>query len=154
MGIIKTFMNDDTFLKKGFSISTDKSLLDFEMIFNFLSQESYWAKGISKERLEKAIQHSICYGLYHQQKQIGFARLITDESTFAYVADVFILPDYRKQGLSKWLVQSIINNDDLKGIKRWLLATLDAHGLYKQFGFEPLKSADRFLEILTPYQTH
>ena len=147
-------MNDDTFLKKGFSISTDKSLLDFEAIFNFLSQESYWAKGISKERLEKAIQHSICYGLYHQQKQIGFARLITDESTFAYVADVFVLPDYRKQGLSKWLMQTIINNDDLKGIKRWLLATLDAHGLYQQFGFEPLKAADRFLEILRPYQTH
>ncbi|WP_155977811.1 GNAT family N-acetyltransferase [Pedobacter glucosidilyticus] len=154
MGIIKTFMNDDAFLKKGFNISTDKSLLDFEVIYNFLSQESYWAKGISKERLAKAIQHSICYGLYHEQKQIGFARLITDESTFAYVADVFVLPAYRKQGLSKWLVQTIINHDDFKGIKRWLLATLDAHGLYQQFGFEPLKSADRFLEILTPYQNN
>jgi N-acetylglutamate synthase-like GNAT family acetyltransferase len=144
-------INDDHFINKGFNISTDKTLLNFEMIYQYLDQESYWAKGIPKDRLKRAIDNSMCFGVYHQNKQIGFARVITDKATFAYLADVFILNAYRKQGLSKWLVQTIVEHPDLQGLRRWSLATADAHGLYKQFGFAPITGADRWMEIFKPY---
>ncbi|TKB97530.1 GNAT family N-acetyltransferase [Pedobacter cryophilus] len=147
----KVFINDASYLAKGFLISTDKSLLDFDFIFNFLNHQSYWAKGISKEKLQMAIQESVCFGIYHEQQQIGFARVISDKSTFAYLADVFIIPAYRKQGLSKWLVQTILAYADFKDLKRWLLATADAHELYKKFGFDSLSQPDRFMQIFTPY---
>jgi N-acetylglutamate synthase-like GNAT family acetyltransferase len=147
----KVFINDASYLAKGFLISTDKSLLDVDFIFNFLNTQSYWAKGISKEKLQTAIQESVCFGVYHEQQQIGFARVISDKSTFAYLADVFIIPAYRKQGLSKWLVQTILAYADFKDLRRWLLATADAHELYKKFGFEPLNQPDRFMQIFTPY---
>lgn len=149
---MKIIINDEAFLNKGFSISTDKTLLDFDMIYNYLDKESYWAKGIPVERLKNAIEHSICFGVYHHKKQIGFARVITDQATFAYIADVFILSEYRKQGLSKWLIQTIRNYPLLQGLRRWSLATADAHGLYSQFDFVSISNADRWMEILTPYQ--
>jgi N-acetylglutamate synthase-like GNAT family acetyltransferase len=116
-----------------------------------LNNQSYWAKGISKVQLQKAIENSISFGVYHHQQQIGFARVISDKSTFAYLADVFIIQDFRKQGLSKWLLQNILAHADLKDLRRWLLATADAHHLYKKFGFEALNNPDRFMQILTPY---
>src|SRR6476661_2369189 len=118
-------MNNDLYKQKGFVVSTDKNLLDLDMIFSFIGTESYWGKGISKPQVEKSIENSLCFGVYHHQKQIGFARVITDYSTFAYLADVFIITTYRKQGLSKWLVQTIIHHQDLQGLRRWLLATAD-----------------------------
>lgn len=146
------FINDDSFFKKGYKISTDKNLLDFEVIFNYLSGESYWAAGIPRERQEKAIQNSMCFGIYHEGKQAGFARVITDNATFAYICDVFVLGAYRGEGLSKWLMQSIVQHPDLQGLRRWSLATADAHGLYKQFGFSPLSKPQNWMEKFKPYQ--
>lgn len=145
-------VNDSHFTAKGFLISTDKELLDFNVIYHYLDQESYWAKGIPAERLQRAIDNSMCFGVYHQKKQIGFARVITDKATFAYLADVFVLDQYRKQGLSKWLMQTITQHPDLQGMRRWSLATADAHGLYAQFGFTTLTNPHRWMEVYQPYQ--
>lgn len=144
-------MNAENFYKKGFLISTDKNLLDRAMIFQFINDQSYWGKGIQKAILEESIENSTCFGVYKQRQQIGFARVITDKATFAYLADVFILPAHRKQGLSKWLVQHILEYPELKGLRRWLLATADAHGLYAQMGFSPIKKPETFMEIVSPY---
>jgi N-acetylglutamate synthase-like GNAT family acetyltransferase len=147
----KVIMNDDAFLKKGFQISTDKALLDIDTIHFFLDKLSYWGKGVSIKTVEISIQNSICFGVYHNQKQVGFARVITDQATFAYLCDVFVLPDYRKSGLSKWLLQTIRNHPNLQNLRRWSLATADAHGLYEQFGFRQLKNHDRWMEIFQPH---
>jgi GNAT superfamily N-acetyltransferase len=145
-------MNDDAFLKKGFQISTDKNLLDFEMMYKYLSEDSYWAKGIPAERLKKAIENSLCFGVYKQNEQVGFARTVTDMATFAYICDVFILPEYRNLGLSKWLIQTIAGHPELQGLRRWSLATSDAHGLYSQFGFTLLSRPENWMEKFKPYQ--
>ncbi|HLY27218.1 MAG TPA: GNAT family N-acetyltransferase [Aggregatilineales bacterium] len=129
-----------------FTISTDRARLDLAVIHGFLSQ-SYWSKGIPMEIVQRAIEHSLCFGVYHLSQQVGFARLITDYTTFAYLADVFIVEAYRGQGLSKWLVESILKHPDVQGLRRWMLATRDAHGLYRQFGFEPLDDPSRFMQI-------
>lgn len=128
----------------GFIISTDKSLLDTEVIHNFLSNESYWVKGIPKELVEASIENSIlCYGVYDSNpnngnaKQVGFARVVSDLVRFSWLADVFILPEYRGRGLSKWLMSVITEHPKLKGTS-FLLATKDAHSLYEQYGFKPL----------------
>jgi len=144
-------MNDAIFEQKGFSISTDKNLLDVQLIYNFLEQDSYWARGIPVEVLQKAIANSMCFGVYKHNDQIGFARVITDNATFAYLCDVFILNNYRGLGLSKWLIQTIVNHPELQGLRRWSLATADAHGLYKQFGFTTITKPERFMEVFTPY---
>jgi GNAT superfamily N-acetyltransferase len=149
---MKVYMNDKKFIDKGFTISTDKSLLDEALIYRFLDQDSYWARGIPPEKLHKALENSLCFGVYFYLAQIGFARVVTDGATFAYLCDVFILPNYRGLGLSKWLMQTIIAHDDLQGLRRWSLATADAHGLYAQFGFSPLSSPDRWMEIFSPYK--
>jgi len=149
---IKVIMNDDAFFKKGFLISTDKTLLDITCIHHFLDQLSYWGKGISMQTVQTSIKNSLCFGVYHQQKQVGFARVITDHATFAYLCDVFILPAYRKSGLSKWLIQTIRNYPNLQSLRRWTLATADAHGLYEQFGFMRMKNQDRWMEIFQPKQ--
>lgn len=149
---MKAIMNDDVFLKKGFSISTDKSLIDFETIYHYLENESYWAKGLPAGVLKKAIENSICFGIYQQGKQAGFARVVTDRATFAYICDVFTLPDYRRLGLSKWLIQTIKQYPELQGLRRWSLATADAHGLYEQFGFTIISKPERWMEIFTPYK--
>lgn len=146
-----TFMNDKSFENKGFVISTDKTLLDIDAIYNYLNDDSYWAQGIPRQALEKGIQNSMCFGVYAENKFAGFARVITDNATFAYLCDVFILPSYRKKGLSKWLVQTIVNHPDLQGLRRWSLATADAQGLYNQFGFTQVTKPERWMEIFTPY---
>jgi len=147
---IKVIMNDDAFFKKGFLISTDTALLNITLIHHFLDQLSYWGKGISLQTVQTSIQNSLCFGVYQHQKQVGFARLVTDKATFAYLCDVFILPDFRKSGLSKWLLQTIRHHPDLQNLRRWTLATADAHGLYEQFGFMRMKNQDRWMEIFQP----
>jgi GNAT superfamily N-acetyltransferase len=145
-------INDEAFLKKGFAISTDQSLIDFESVYKYLAEDSYWAKGIPAERLGNAITNSLCFGIYKQNTQAGFARVVTDKATFAYICDVFIMPDFRGMGLSKWLLQTIVEHPELQGLRRWSLATADAHGLYSQFGFTPLSRAERWMEKFKPYQ--
>ncbi len=146
-------MNDDSFVTKGFRISTDQSLLDFEMIYKYLNGESYWAKGVPVEVLRRAIENSLCFGIYKQNSQAGFSRVITDKATFAYICDVFIVAEYRKLGLSKWLVQTIVEHAELQGLRRWSLATADAHGLYSQFGFTSISRPESWMEKFKPYQS-
>ena len=128
-------------------ISTDKSLLDFDVIYGFLS-ESYWAKGRPLEIIKKSIENSLCFGVYLKGKQIGFARVVTDYATFAWIADVFIVENHRGNGYSKKLLESILLHPEMKNMKRWILATKDAHTLYNKFGFRQLKNPERFMEIV------
>jgi GNAT superfamily N-acetyltransferase len=144
-------MNDRFFLEKGFFISTDKNLIDLNVIYEYLDKDSYWAQNIPLETLRKAVQNSLCFGIYKDASQVGLARVITDNATFAYICDVFVLPDFRGLGLSKWLMQTIVNYPELQGLRRWSLATADAHGLYSQFGFTPVIRPDRWMEIYKPY---
>ena len=137
------------FGKDGFTISTEKEKLDIELIHSFLNR-TYWAEGISKETIRRSIEGSLCFGVFENDKQVGFARMITDKATFAYLADVFIIEEYRGRGLSKWLMEVIMSHPDLQGLRRMILATKDAHGLYKQFGFTPLINVDRWMHILDP----
>lgn len=116
-------------------ISTDKGLIDIDFVFNYLNKVAYWSKGISRELVEKSIEHSLCFSVLLQGKQIGFARLVTDYATFAYLGDVFIDPAYRGKGYSKQMMQFIVSYPGLEVLRRWILMTSDAHGLYQQFGF-------------------
>jgi GNAT superfamily N-acetyltransferase len=149
---MRTIMNDKAFHEKGYIISTDKGLIDFNAVYNYLSEDSYWAKGITPERLKRAIEGSICFGVYKGSQQAGFTRVVTDKATFAYICDVFILDGHRRLGLSKWLMQTIKEHPELQGLRRWSLATADAHKLYEQFGFTPLSKPGNWMEIFTPYQ--
>ncbi|MBI3137490.1 MAG: GNAT family N-acetyltransferase [Sphingobacteriales bacterium] len=124
--------------KEDFLISTDPVLLEMDVIHGYLSGESYWAQGIPLPVLQKALSNSLCFGLYREGHQVGFARLVTDKATFAYLADVFILPEQRGRGLSKWLIEVIQSHPELQGLRRWMLMTRDAQGLYKQFGWTVL----------------
>ena len=133
-----------------FTISTDKSRLQFDVIQSFLENDSYWAQSRTFEQTRTAIEHSICFGVYHDDKQIGFARVVSDQATFAYVGDVFIVNEYRGRGLSKWLMETIIAHPDLQGLRRWVLATRDAHGLYEKTGFGQLVHPDRWMELTAP----
>ena len=132
-----------------YQVSSDPQLLDVEIIHGFLSQ-SYWAKNIPRELMDRAIRNSLCFGVYLGKKQAGFARVITDQATFAYLADVFILPEHRNRGLSKMMMDFIVADPRLQGLRRFLLATLDAHGLYRQFGFQPLSHPEHFMTIHKP----
>jgi GNAT superfamily N-acetyltransferase len=134
---------------KKITISTDKAKLDLAMIHEFLSH-SYWAAGVPLETVRKSIEHSLCFGVYEDDQQIGFARVISDYSTFAYLADVFILESQRGRGLARLLMQHIIGHADLQGLRRFALATRDAHGLYRQFGFTELARPDFQMEIARP----
>lgn len=129
--------------KDEYLISTDSLLLNIDVIHNYLSTESYWALNVPREVVETSIQNSLCFGLYKEGIQIGFARLITDRATFAYLADVFILEAYRGKGLSKWLIATIQAHPELQGLRRWMLGTRDAHGLYEQFGWTQMDEDTR-----------
>ncbi|GAB3642089.1 GNAT family N-acetyltransferase [Spirosoma arcticum] len=129
-----------------YSISTDKSRLDLPLIQQFLSQESYWAQNVPLDVVVRSIANSLCFGVYQQDRQIGFARVITDQATFAYLSDVFILPEHRGKGLSKLLMEKISNWPTLQGLRRWVLATQDAHALYEQFGFTALDKPEIFMQ--------
>lgn len=130
-----------------FLFSDEKEKLQTDIIYNYLSKESYWAQHIPLTTVLAAIEGSICFGVYNQEQQIGFARVITDKATFAYLADVFILPEYRGKGLSKHLMRFIMDAPYLQGLRRFMLATKDAHSLYTQYGFTALKQPERIMEI-------
>ena len=133
-----------------FTISTDPSRLDMNAVYDFLSR-SYWAKARPRERTDAAFANSLAFGLYDGDRQIGMGRVITDFSIVAYLGDIFIHEDYRAHGLGKWLVQSILEHPDLKHVRRWLLATDDAHDLYRQFGFEKLSDVEKWMQRLRPF---
>jgi len=118
-----------------YHITTNISKLDVNVIHQYLCEESYWAKGIPKDVVERSIANSLCFGLFYKDEQVGFARLITDKATFAYLADVFVLKEHRGKGLSKWLMKTIQAHPELQNLRRWLLTTKDAHGLYEQLGW-------------------
>ncbi len=133
-----------------FAISTDENLLQIDAIHKFLTEESYWAKTRTKEQTVTAIKNSLPFGVYKGENLIGFARVVTDYATFAYLGDVFILDEFRGKGLSKWLMEVIINHPDLQGFRRWVLATKDAHALYEKYGFTELKHPTRWMEKAAP----
>lgn len=126
----------------------DPARLERDMIYAYLSGESYWAAGLPRDVFERSLAGSLCFGVYVAGKQVGFARMITDQATFAYLADVFVLPDWRGRGISKALLAHIVDHPGLQGLRRMLLATADAHGLYAQFGFTALSSPQRMMERL------
>jgi GNAT superfamily N-acetyltransferase len=128
-----------------FAISTDPQRLDVDAIAEMLNR-SYWASGRSRERLEHALANSLVFGLYDGDRQIGLARIVSDYAIFAYLCDVFIHEDYRGNSLGKWLMETVHNHPDLQGLRRWLLATRDAHGLYAQYGWKPLANPERWME--------
>ncbi len=129
-----------------FIITDNREALDIEVIHGFL-RESYWAKDIPRVIVEKSLAHSLCFGLFCRNSQIGFARAITDHATFAYLADVFILPGFRRQGLASWLVSCAVSHPEMQGLRRILLATADAHDLYRGCGFSQLRTPGNFMEI-------
>ena len=130
----------------GFEISTDPDRVDVAQTHRFLSEESYWAAGVPREVVERSIAGSLVFGIYKGMKQVGFARVVSDRATFAWVGDVFVLPEYRGHALGKWLMECIVSHPDLQGLRRWMLATRDAHDLYAKYGFTPLHDPTRFME--------
>lgn len=140
-------MKDITIYKDQFSISTDKSRLDIDSIHEFLSTKAYWCLNIPKEKVQTAIENSLCFGVYEAGKQVGFARVITDFSTIAYLGDVYILEEYRGKGLSKWLMETIMNHEGLQELRRWILLTGDAHELYRQYGWTNIADPTKWMEL-------
>ena len=131
-------------------ISTDRSRLDVELIHDFLSRTSYWASGRTLEVVQRSIENSLAFGIYMENHQVGFARVVTDYATFAWVADVFVLTEHRGRGLSKWLMEVMLSHRRLQGFRRWVLATKDAHELYARFGFIPMHRPERWMERPDP----
>jgi N-acetylglutamate synthase-like GNAT family acetyltransferase len=137
-------------LPAGYRFATGFDSMDFEAVHACLAR-SYWSPGVSRELVERAAANSMCFGIFHERDgQVGYARVVSDKTTFAYLADVFVLESHRGKGLSKWLVQAIQADADLQGLRRFLLATRDAHGLYAQFGFTPIAAPERLMEIVRP----
>ncbi|MEY4729209.1 MAG: hypothetical protein RL020_367 [Pseudomonadota bacterium] len=140
--------------KENYLVSTNPSLLDVDAIHAFLFR-SYWAEGIAKPVVARAIEYSLCFGLYQDREQVGFARIITDRTAFAYLCDVYVLEAHRGKGLGEWLMQCVASHPDLQSVRRFCLFTKDAHGLYERFGFRSAKNPDRYMELFRPgiYQT-
>ena len=136
--------------KDNFTISTDPARLDMYAITEMLTR-AYWAAGRPRERTERALANSLVFGLYDGEKQIGLARVVSDYAVFAYLCDVFIHEDYRTHGLGKWLIETVMSHPDLQGLRRWTLATRDAHGLYRQFGWDDLHNPENWMQILRPF---
>lgn len=137
-----------------FIFSDDKQKIDPIAVHHYLSTQSYWAKGIPLEVVQRSIENSLCFGIYKDTRQVGFARWITDKATFGYLADVYVEEQYRGQGLSKKLVSLMMFHKDLQGLRRYVLATVDAHGLYARFGFKAIENPERMMAIVIndPYQ--
>lgn len=140
-------MQDQVWTRGEYTISTEKKRLDVGVIHDFLTH-SYWAAGIPLETVERSLEHSLAFGVYHGERQVGLARIITDYTTFAYLADVFILEEYRGRGLSKWLMKAVVEHPALQGLRRWILFTRDAHGLYEKVGFTASSTPERMMERL------
>ncbi len=142
--------------RDGFTISTDRADLDLDVIWRYLHNESYWAKGLPRDLFERSVDRSLSFGLFEGEPgtgaQIGFSRVVTDEATFAWLCDVFVLPAYRGRGLAAWMMDVVKGHPDLQVQRSFTLATRDAHGLYARFGWEPVE-AGRFMRIARPYRT-
>jgi GNAT superfamily N-acetyltransferase len=136
----------DQWRRGDFEISTDKTRVDLAAVHAFLSTESYWATGVPLDVVRRSIEGSMVFGVYRGSEQVGFARVVSDKATFAWIGDVFIVGAYRGQGLGKWLMECIVTHPELQGLRRWILATRDAHGLYAQSGFTELHDPARFME--------
>lgn len=132
-----------------YTIDTDPARINLDLVHGFLT-EAYWSKGIPRETVRRSIKNSLVFGVYRGTRQVGFARVITDRATFAYVGDVFILPAERGQGLATWLIEVVIGHPELQGLRRWVLLTRDAHGLYRQVGFTELADPARYMEKVDP----
>jgi GNAT superfamily N-acetyltransferase len=144
-----TTENPNEWRREGFTVSTDRSKLDRRVIHEFLAG-SYWAKAIPREIVDRSIENALCFGLYEEDRQVGFARVITDRATFAYLADVFVLESHRGRGLAAWLMECILAHPDLRGLRRWMLVTRDAHPLYRKVGFRELAHPERIMEMTFP----
>jgi GNAT superfamily N-acetyltransferase len=131
-------------------VSDEPERLDRERVWRFLSNESYWAAGISRRTVDKAIEQSLCFGLYRAGAQVGFGRVVTDRATFAYLCDVFVDAEARGAGLGEWMVSCVLEHPELQGLRRICLMTRDAHKLYERFGFRPMPDPARYLEIHRP----
>lgn len=132
-----------------YEITTDSARFDLGVIHEFLAT-SYWARGIPRSLVERSLRHSLAFGAFHGQRQVGFARVTTDYATVAYIGDVFVVPEHRRRGVAKLLMRAVLAHPDLQGLRRLLLVTRDAHGLYAQFGFQPLTEPDHFMTIHDP----
>ena len=144
---LKKLKQRDVWYNNSYTLSSDKNRLDIHMILNFLQTESYWAQDITLAELERAIDHSVCFGLYNiHGNQVGFARVVTDYRTIAYVGDIFLLKEYRGKGLGKWMTEILCTHKDLQKVKRWLLATRDRQDFYKHFGFTDVKKPEIYME--------
>ncbi len=141
----------DNWRRDSYEISTDPARLQVDAIYAYLSR-SYWATGRPRDVVVRSLAGSLCFGLYHSERQIGLARVVTDRATFAYVCDVYVLDEYQGQGLGKWLIRVVTTHPELQGLRRWSLATRDAHGLYRQFGFQNLAAPDAWMERFDPGQ--
>jgi GNAT superfamily N-acetyltransferase len=139
----------ETFEREGYLISTDPAKFDLDAIHAYLVR-AYWCEGIPRETMERAIANSLCFALLRGKAQIGFARVVTDSATYAYLCDVYVLEEYRDKGLGKWLMECVIGHPALQGLRRFSLATRDAHNLYRQFGFRELSKPESMMEILRP----
>lgn len=133
-----------------YSFSTDRNKLDLPLIHKFLSTQAYWSLNIPFATVKRSVENSLCFGVYQDDSQVGFARVISDYATIAYLGDVFILPEHRGRGLSKRLIATIMAHPDLQGLRRWMLLTSDAHGLYQQYGWKSIVNPDRYMEIANP----
>jgi GNAT superfamily N-acetyltransferase len=140
-------LNSRTYYKDGFCISTENARLDIHAIHHFLSTQSYWCANIPFDTVKNSVENSLNFGIYAGEAQIGFSRVITDFSTIAYLGDVYVLPKFRGRGLSKWLIQIIMEYPELQGMRRWILSTADAHELYKKFGWTPVSYPERWMEV-------
>ncbi|MCU1288975.1 MAG: GCN5-related N-acetyltransferase [Acidobacteria bacterium] len=143
-------MQDHEWQNGEYTISTERERLQIDVIFKYLTGESYWARERSYEQTVTAIKNSLPFGVYKGENLIGFARVVTDYATFAYLGDVFILEAHRGKGLSKWLMETIVNHPELQGLRRWVLATRDAHGLYEKYEFSALRFPERWMEKTAP----
>jgi len=135
------------YTKGGFTVTTDKEKIEIDILHNFINQ-SYWANGRTKQTIITSIENSLCFSMFKGEKQIGFARVITDYATFAYLCDVYIEEDYRGNGLGIWMLECILNYPNLLDLKKWLLATRDAHELYRKFGFYSMSNPEKYMEIV------
>ncbi len=130
-----------------YEMSTDRSRLDVDLIHSYLSEEAYWSRGISRERVERSIAGALCFGIYHESNQVAFGRVITDYATFAYISDLFVLPEHRERGLAHWLVSAMLAHPDCQGLRKWVLHTRDAHPLYRQHGFSTFDQVPSYMEF-------
>ena len=137
-------------INDGYTVSTDRDKLDVSMVHGYLSTQAYWCLNIPFQVVKRSMENSLCFGVYHGDRQVGFARVISDYATIAYLGDVFVIPEYRGKGLSKLLMETIMAYPDLQGLRRWILLTGDAHGLYRQFGWKPVASPDLYMEVADP----